>query len=204
MNSSHATTRITTLALAISSVFLGAFAAQAEPHAAPSPDQRVPATAQTDASRPPMTSASSDKDTSAETEVTEVGTPESNVDKDSSSGSYYPYSAGTVGDDPAEPTSTSVSTDAGEKALGPTDQWGDAVDEDGDGYLSLAELTKAAPALSASFDAMDVDGDGKLTRGEFRTWHESRKARANADQEARSTSDDSVANSAAPPGDDVH
>lgn len=60
------------------------------------------------------------------------------MDKDSSSGSYYPYSAGTVGDDPSEPTSTSAPADAGDSDSGPTDQWSDAADTDGDGYLSTA------------------------------------------------------------------
>jgi hypothetical protein len=182
MKPSHATTRITTLAVAISSVFLGALAAQADQHVEPSPDQRV----------------------QADTEATEVGSPKSNVDKDSSSGSYYPYSAGTVGDDPAEPKSTSVPTDASDSDPGPTDQWSDEADSDGDGYLTLAELTKAAPALSASFEAMDVDGDGKLTRGEFRTWHESRKARASADNETSSPMADSTPRSTAPPDDGGH
>jgi len=203
MKPSHATTRMTTLAVAISSVFLGALAAQADQHADPSPDQRVQSTSQPDTSRPPTTSPSPVADPSADTEATEVGSPDSNVDKDSSSGSYYPYSAGTVGDDPAEPKSTSVSTDAGDRAPGSTDQWGDGADADGDGYLSLAELTKAAPALSAHFDAMDVDGDKQLTRGEFRTWHESQKARVNAERDARSTTDDSVSGSTTPPGDAV-
>lgn len=125
--------------------------------------------------------------TSSQTKATantEVGDPKSNVDKDSSSGEYYPYSAGTVGDDPAHPKSTAVSTDGSNSNSGPTDQWGDTADADGDGYLSLEELTDTAPALAASFKDMDVDGDGKLTRGEFRSWHESHKARADSDDDA--------------------
>lgn len=107
-----------------------------------------------------------------------VGSARSNIDKRSSSGTYHPYAAGTVGDDPSKPTSTSVPTDAIDEASGPTDQWTDeGADADGDGYLTQAELTKVAPSLSASFSAMDVNDDQKLTRGEFRSWHESLKAR---------------------------
>ena len=169
-----------TLAVAISSVLLGAVAVQAEPTLDPSQNQQAQATSQSDTSGPTTTSASPDAVTATDTSSTEVGSENSNVDKDSSSGSYYPYSAGTVGDDPAEPTSTSVTTDTNDEASEPTDQWGSA-DADRDGYLSQAELTKVAPALSASFDAMDVDSDEQLTRGEFRTWHESRKSRMDSD-----------------------
>ena len=172
--------RMTPVAAVIASLLLGSVAVQADPRIEPSRNPAVQATPQTVTSPPPT--ASQGADTAADAANTEVGTKDSNVDKDSSSGSYYPYSAGTVGDDPSEPTSTSVPADAGDSAPGPTDQWGDAADSDGDGYLSLAELTKAAPALSASFDAMDVDKDDKLTRGEFRTWNESRKARVNTDE----------------------
>ena len=56
----------------------------------------------------PAAQASSQTEATANTEV---GDTASNVDKDSSSGEYYPYSAGTVGDDPAHPKSTAVSTD---------------------------------------------------------------------------------------------
>ncbi len=68
-----------------------------------------------------------------------------------------------------------------------TNQWGN-IDSDGDGYVSLAELDRAAPALSESFSAMDVDGDKKLTHGEFRTWHESHKAKTDADPDANTAS----------------
>lgn len=117
-----------------------------------------------------------------------VGSGRSNVDKKATSGAYHPYAAGTVGDDPAKPTSTSVPPDAtakaGDKASGPTDQWMDGgADSDGDGFLSHAELTKVSPTLSASFNAMDVDKDQKLTRGEFRSWHESLRARLAANQD---------------------
>lgn len=171
MITNRITTRMTTLAVVISSALLGTVSAQANHHVAG------------DAKR------------------TEVGSPKSNVDEDSSSGSYYPFSAGTVGDDPAEPTSTSVPADAGDDHSGPTDQWSDAADSDGDGFLSRAELNEAAPALSANFEAMDVNDDDKLTRGEFRTWHESREARMDADQEARSNAGDRAPTSPTPPGD---
>lgn len=180
-------TRVATLAVVISSVLLGTAAVQADARVDPSPEERARAASQTDTAVPAAQEADSSADTRAETARTAVGSEKSNVDKDSSSGSYYPYSAGTVGDDPAEPTSTAVPADAGDDAQGPTDQWGDGADSDGDGYLSLAELTKAAPALAPHFDDMDVDGDKQLTRGEFRSWHESRKARMNSDQEASPT-----------------
>jgi hypothetical protein len=175
--------RNTTLVVMMSSLLLGSVVARADRHMGPSPSPPAETKAHTDDNRPPA------QDADADTVRTEVGSEKSNVDKDSTSGSYYPYSAGTVGDDPAEPTSTAVTPDAGDKPPGPTDQWGD-IDSDGDGYLSQEEMKKAAPALSASFEEMDVDADDKLTRGEFRTWHESRKARENADKDARSPTDD--------------
>jgi hypothetical protein len=175
--------RNTTLVVMMSSLLLGSVVARADRHMGPSPSPPAETKAHTDDNRPPA------QDADADTVRTEVGSAKSNVDKDSTSGSYYPYSAGTVGDDPAEPTSTAVTPDAGDKPPGPTDQWGD-IDSDGDGYLSQEEMKKAAPALSASFEEMDVDADDKLTRGEFRTWHESRKARENADKDARSPTDD--------------
>jgi hypothetical protein len=65
-----------------------------------------------------------------------------------------------------------------------------------------SNVDESTPALSASFDGMDVNDDDKLTRGEFRTWHESRKARMDADPgAARSTTDDKAPNSPTPPGD---
>lgn len=195
---SELSTRMITLAVAISTVLLGAVAAQADPRMDPSPTPPVKATPPTDDRRPAATPASPDAGAVADPEPTEVGSEKSNVDKDSSSGSYYPYSAGTVGDDPAEPTSTSVPADAGDTDPGPTDQWG-AIDSDGDGYLSRAELAKAAPALSASFDAMDVDGDAKLTHGEYRTWRESRETRMDADQDSRPSPDVSRSSDRPPP-----
>jgi hypothetical protein len=55
-----------------------------------------------------------------------VGTERSNVDEKSSSGSYYPNSAGTVGDDPAHPKSTAIPPDT-------------KVDPDGDEKLTRSE-----------------------------------------------------------------
>lgn len=188
------------IAVLFSSLLLGSVAARADQHEDPSLKQPAQELSQADQDRPAKSSPSEKGDTAAGKEPTKVGSAESNVDEDSSSGSYYPYSAGTVGDDPADPTTTSVPPATGD--TGPTDQWGDAADSDGDGYLSRAELDKAAPALSASFDAMDVNGDGKLTRGEFRTWHESHKARMDEDPgAARSTTDEKAPNIPTPPGD---
>lgn len=104
-------------AAAISSVLLGAVVGAAEPDA-------VEATSNT-----------------------KVGSEKSNVDEKSSSGGYYPNSAGTVGDDPAHPKSTAVSADTNIEAAGPTDQWG----------------------------KLDSDGDGKVTESECRAWYESEK-----------------------------
>ena len=185
------------IALLVSSLLLGSVAARADQHVEPSLKQPAQELSQADQDRPAKSSPAEKADTAADKEPTEVGSAESNVDKESTSGSYYPYSAGTVGDDPAHPTSTSVQPDTGD--TGPTDQWSDAADSDGDGYLSLAELTEAAPALVESFDAMDVNSDGKLTRGEFRAWHESRKARVDTDDKATSSAETSK--STTPPDD---
>lgn len=118
-----------------------------------------------------------------------VGAARSNVDKKATSPTYHPYAAGTVGDDPAKPGSTSLPADArvkaSEKDSGPIDQWMDGgADSDGDGFLSHAELTKLSPTLSDTFTAMDVDNDEKVSRGEFRSWHESLKARMVVDGKA--------------------
>jgi hypothetical protein len=109
--------KTTIVAVAISSVLFGAVVVAAEPDA-------VEATSNT-----------------------KVGAPTSNVDKKSSSGAYYPYSAGTVGDDPADPKSTAVSADTDMDATGPSDKWG----------------------------KLDSDGDGKVTESECRAWYESEK-----------------------------
>lgn len=164
-------TRMTALAVVMSSVLLASVAARA--------DQRIDPS-QADGSRPATTSASQAAGASADPGSTEVGSEKSNVDKDSSSGAYYPYSAGTVGDDPAEPTSTAVSEDTLDKTEEPKDQLG-RVDSDGDVCRSQAELAKEAASLAERFDAMDADKDGTLTREEFKAWHESRSARLNAD-----------------------
>jgi hypothetical protein len=173
--------RKTSLAVVISSVLLAAVAAQAEPVTDTTSPPAPSTSSQVDTTQPPATSASPEADAASGSSSNEgVGSGKSNVDEHSSSGSYYPYSSGTAGDDPSEPTSTRVEPDSGVTS-GPTDQWQTA-DADRDGYLSLAELTTAAPTLASSFDAMDVDDDEKLTRAEFRTWHESHKARMDADQ----------------------
>jgi len=81
------------------------------------------------------------------TSNTKVGAPKSNVDEKSSSGSYYPNSAGTVGDDPAHPKSTAVSADTDIDATGASDKWG----------------------------KLDSDGDGNVTESECRAWYEAEK-----------------------------
>lgn len=173
----------TKLAVVISSVLLAAVTTQAQP----APVDQTEATLPTQSSVPAETPASTDADAASSGANESVGSKESNVDEQSTSGSYYPYSSGTVGDDPSEPKATSASAKPGdapsESATGGTDQWKNA-DTDGDGYLSQDELKKVAPTLADSFDDIDVDDDNKLTRGEFRTWHESQKARMDADQAA--------------------
>jgi len=194
---SQIATRQVGIAVLVSSLLLGSVAARADQHVDPSLKQPAQELSQADQDRPANSSPSAKSDTAAGKESSKVGSAESNVDKDSTSGSYYPYSAGTVGDDPAEPTTTSVQPATGD--TGPTDHWSDAADSDGDGYLSLTELTDAAPALVESFDAMDVNGDGKLTRDEFRTWHESRKARMDADRDSRPSPEVSRSSDRSPP-----
>lgn len=109
-------------AVAISSVLLGAAVVAAEPDAAEA------------------------------TSNTKVGSKKSNVDEKSSSGSYYPNSAGTVGDDPADPKSTAVSADTSVPANRTTDKWG----------------------------KLDSDSDGKVTESECRAWYESDKTKDSA------------------------
>ncbi len=87
-------------------------------------------------------------DATAATSNAVVGSERSNVDEKSSSGSYYPNSAGTVGDDPAHPKSTAVPPDTKVDPAKPTDQ----------------------P------DKIDSDGDEKLTRSECEAWYESQQA----------------------------
>lgn len=110
------------VAVAISSVLLGTVVVAAEPD--------VEAIGKTEA-----------------TSNTPVGSPKSNVDEKSSSGAYYPNSAGTVGDDPAHPKSTAVSADTNVAATGAMDKWG----------------------------KLDSDDDGKVTESECRAWYESEK-----------------------------
>jgi len=102
------------------SVLLGAVAVQAEPDATAAANNAV------------------------------VGTERSNVDEKSTSGSYYPNSAGTVGDDPAHPKSTAVPPDSKVDPAEPTDQ----------------------PANIGS------DGDERLTRSECKAWYESQQTNA--------------------------
>ena len=185
--------RKTTLAFVISSVLLGAVAAQAEPTTDPAQTPPAQTTAPANTSEPAGSSSSQEPGTGQGANNNDsVGTAESNVDKKSTSGSYYPNSAGTVGDTPTQPTSTSPEPNNGGQDTGPTNQWvrGDA---DGDGYLSKDEFEKISPTLVTRFDEMDVDSNGKLTRGEFRTWHESHKARMDADQPATSRTQGSSA-----------
>ena len=177
----------TKLAVVISSVLLASVATQAQPAPA---DDPAATTAPTQNSVPAESTPAQGADTATQGNES-VGSSESNVDKESTSGAYYPYSSGTVGDDPAEPKDTSAMPSgdgsAAEKAAGATDQWQNA-DTDGDGSLSQDELTKVAPALADNFDDIDVDNDDKLSHGEFRTWHESQKARMDADQGAPAAS----------------
>lgn len=187
--------RNNTLAVVISSLLLGTAAAHAG-EVADASAAEAQAQSQTDAT---LESSSGSTDVTSESAATqdadqatqssgsttsanpEVGEPASNVDEHATSGSYYPYSAGTVGDDPAAPHDTSVPmSSVGEGSAG-TDRW-DAADTDGDSYLSKDELNAVAPTLSANFGDMDVDGDEKITRDEFRTWQQSNQARMDADQ----------------------
>lgn len=157
------------LALVISSLLLGGVAtAQAGPEASTSSAER-------------QQQSTSQSDTTPGKANPEVGAPRSNVDEKATSGSYYPYSAGTVGDDPEHPKSTSAEHDGKDTATpGATSRWMEA-DEDGDSYLSKSELTRVNPTLAGSFDSIDVDQDGKLSRDELRNWHESNRASMDAD-----------------------
>jgi len=201
--------RTTNLAVVISSVLLGAAASAAEPTSGTA-GLMAQSTAQTDTSRPATTSPAPDADTATGTSTTQdtstaqekVGSGQSNVDKKSSSGSYYPYAAGTSGDDASEPKSTSVSNETredtsrntSEKDFGSAEQWTQA-DANRDGYVSKSELAKAAPELSSSFSAMDVNRDEKLTRQEVTAWHASHKGSMEGDKgtskDASKPSDDS-------------
>ena len=106
------------------SVLLGAAAVQAEPDAATAKSNAV------------------------------VGTERSNVDEKSSSGSYYPNSAGTVGDDPAHPKSTAIPPD------------------------TKSTPTPRNPRIKQ--ENVDSDGDEKLTRSECKAWYESQQANEKA------------------------
>jgi hypothetical protein len=192
--------RKNTLAVVISSLLLGAVATQAQPSTEPttdSPQTQTQTNQPADMSRPDTTASPESSPAPTTNQNDDVGSGQSNVDKPSSSGSYYPYSSGTAGDDPSQPKSTSPkpssstsSTQGTDKALTSTDYWTEA-DSDRDGTLSQTELGKAAPTLSSSFGTMDANGDRKLTRDEFKTWHDAHKASMEADQGRSSSSSQS-------------
>jgi hypothetical protein len=167
-----------TLSAVISALLLGnsAAALAQEPSQAAEP--------QTPATQAPNTSTDA---SGASGSQAPVGTTPSNVDEHSSSGSYYPYSSGTVGDDPAKPEATTVPVQAGKEgdrsSATTTGDWM-TVDTNGDEQLSKAEIDKAWPTVGAHFDEIDVDGDKQATRDELRSWHESQKTRMEADQPA--------------------
>ena len=97
-----------------SHLLLGVVAAHAEPGS----DTSAPAASQTETANPsPSTPQAETGQGRAEQNV---GTEPSNADEKSSSGALLPVSAGTVGDDPAEPKSTAVTPDAKKKS---TDAW---------------------------------------------------------------------------------
>lgn len=158
-----------TLVSAISSVLMmGAVTAHSDPTAtSQAPTTQAPAPGASDA---PDRVEPQNKESAA------------NADESSSSGAYYPYSAGTAGDDPSEPSSTSMPAPSGPA---PEDavraRWMNA-DADRDESLSREEFQRAEPTLVDSFDSIDVDGDKKLSRDELRSWHESQKTRMDADQ----------------------
>ncbi|HEY6864234.1 MAG TPA: EF-hand domain-containing protein [Burkholderiales bacterium] len=51
-----------------------------------------------------------------------------------------------------------------------------------DGALSRAELERRSPRLARHFDAIDADGDGRVTAAEIRAWRRSDRSRG--DREA--------------------
>lgn len=65
----------------------------------------------------------------------------------------------------------------------PPPRW-QALDTDGDGALSLAEVEAGAPRLARRFAGLDADGDGRLTPGELQAAGEARReqARQRADE----------------------
>ena len=171
-----------TLAAVISAVLLGSSAAAL----AQEPSQTAaPQTTDTPSQTPAP--GNSTGESGASGSQAPVGTAPSNVDEKSSSGSYYPYSSGTVGDDPAKPEATTVPVQAGKEgdhsSATTTGDWMTA-DSNGDEQLTKAEIEKAWPTLGAHFDDIDVDGDKQASRDELRSWHESQKTRMEADQPA--------------------
>lgn len=176
--------RKSTLAAVISAVLLGSsMAAHAQEQAQPQESQSAASPSQSQATAP---NTSTDAGGSA-TGQAPVGTPPSNSDEKSTSGDYYPYSAGTVGDDPAKPEATTMPAQPGvqgdDSNAVTTGDWM-AADTNGDERLSKDEIEKAWPTVGARFDEIDVDGDKQASRDELRNWHKSQKARMDADQPA--------------------
>jgi hypothetical protein len=165
------------LAAVIAAVLFGTVAAQAQE---PAQDQTQDPQASQSQSQPTGSSGSS-------AGQAPVGTPPSNNDQHATEGDYYPFSVGTVGDDPAKPGATTTPTPPGVEGEdgNPSvhDRWMNA-DTDGDEKLSRMELDAAWPTVAAHFDEIDVDGDKLASRDELRNWHESQKARMEADQPA--------------------
>ena len=192
--------RKSTLAAVISAVLLGGSVSAYAQEPSQAPEPQAPATqSQTpdtqSQSQAPAPNSSSDA-IGQGTGQAPVGTPPSNSDEKATEGDYYPYSSGTVGDDPAKPHATTVPVQAGKEGdrstATTTDDWMTA-DTDGDEQLSKTEIEKAWPALGARFDEIDVDANKQASRDELRTWHESQKTRMDADQAA------SAPGSTAPP-----
>jgi hypothetical protein len=154
------------LAVVISSLLLGAVAAQAQQ---PSTDTSQSQQAQTTQPTPSTQTDTSDTSTSPG-DRSEMHRGQGNVDNSAaSSTSEVPGS---------------------DRSLMSTSHWSQA-DTDHDGNLSQAELTSAAPMMSDRFSAIDANGDRKLTRDEFRQWHDAHPASMDADRGTRSTTDDS-------------
>jgi uncharacterized low-complexity protein len=171
-----------TLAAVISAVLLGSsVSAYAQEPSQPAESQ-APATQSQTQTQAPDSAAGAAGEGQAP-----VGTPPSNSDEKSTSGDYYPYSAGTVGDDPAKPEATTMPTQPGvqgdDSNAVTTGDWMTA-DTNGDELLSRDEIEKAWPTVGARFDEIDVDGDKQASRDELRNWHKSQKARMDADQPA--------------------
>jgi len=59
----------------------------------------------------------------------------------------------------------------------------------GDGALSRAELERRSPRLARHFDAIDADGDGRVTAAEIRAWRRSGRARGDREPGRRARFD---------------